>query len=148
MADDFLPSDFDTAGILAGLHTAMAFGRPTRTEDVATFYLPLDVDPVVAPLDDSGVPFDPSEQHSHAPPKLAVPCAVEFYDAAGVIETFGSASPTRIKITLLDPDYQQVKDFIYVVAGGDKYMRSKIEPPIALGTIDVWMCWADSENER
>lgn len=148
MADDFLPPGFDAAEILAGLHTAMGFGAPTRTEDQATFYLPPTNAPQTEPTDVDGVPFDPTQKRAATTNKLVRPCAVEFYDASGIIETFGTAYPTRIKITLLDPDYQDVKDFLFVVAGGDKYIRSKTEPPVALGSIDVWSCWAAAENER
>jgi hypothetical protein len=55
--------------------------------------------------------------------------------------------PTRISITLLDEDYQRVRGFHFVVAGGDKYIYEKTEPPVALGSIDVWTVWAQSEDE-
>ena len=35
----------------------------------------------------------------------------------------------------------------FVVVGGDKYVRSHIEPPVALGSIDVWVAWATAEDE-
>lgn len=148
MSRDFVPPDFDERAILEGLHAAMGFGTPTRTEDRATFYLP----PVNAtesdPVDLRGVPFDPDESRSVTPVHKQVACAVEFYDGAAVVEQFGSVRPTKIRLTLLDPEYQEVKGFSFVVAGGDKYIYDKTEPPVALGTIDVWMVWASAENER
>jgi hypothetical protein len=147
MANEFVPPDFDAAAVLAGLRTAMGFGAPTRVEDQATFFLPVTVDPGYVG-DNGGVPFDPTVKRSTAPNKKVVPCAVEFYAGGHLVERVGTMNADRIKVTLLDPDYQQVADFLYVVAGGDKYIRSKVEPPVALGSIDVWTCWADSESER
>lgn len=149
MSKEFTPPEFDRRAVLEGLYTAMGFGTPTRTEDRATFFLPVKPKTTVTEPDDlSGVPFDYTVRKAVSTTKLQVACAVEFYDAQGIIETFGTTAPTRIKVTLLDPEYQQVKDYAYVVAGGDKYIRAKTEPPIALGTIDVWSLWADAENER
>lgn len=148
MASEFTPAGFDTAAVLSGLRTAMGFGAPTRTEDRATFYLPpVDVDDTEVE-DLHEVPFNPTVQRTATPIKLAVACAVEFFAGGQVIESFGVALADKIKVTLLDPEYQQVKGFLYVVAGGDKYIRAKTEPPVALGTIDVWTVWADAENER
>lgn len=148
MASEFTPADFDATAVLAGLHLAMGFGEPTRTEDKATFYLPKTGSETPAPEDLHDVPFDPDVQRTASTNKLAVACAVEFYAGGQVIETFGAANADKILVTLLDPEYQQVKDFLYVVAGGDKYIRNKTQPPVALGVIDVWQVWADAENER
>lgn len=148
MSKDFTPPDFDKAAVLEGLHTAMGFGQPTRTEDRATFYLPKAIVDTPAALDLHGVPFDPTVKRVVSTTKVQVPCAVEFYNGAEVIETFGQVSATHIVVTLLDPEYQQVKDFLYIVAGGDKYIRSETQPPVALGSIDVWQVWAQAENER
>lgn len=148
MSKDFTPPEFDKAAVLAGLHIAMGFGTPTRTEDRATFFVPREVAETAAPSDISGVPFSPTIQRVANLSRVQVACVVDFFDAQGVVETFGTTSPTRIKLTLLDAEWQQVKEFSYVVAGGDKYIRAKVQPPIALGTIDVWEVWANAENER
>lgn len=144
-----LPPGFDPAKIRQGLLTAMEFGAPTRTEDQATFFFAVR-GPVAGTVDEENVPFDPSLRPDNtAPiPKLTLPCAVEFYDRAGRIETFGEIAATKIKVTLLDDEWQQVKTFRYVVAGGDKYVRDKVEPPVALGSLDVWSVWCTAEDER
>jgi hypothetical protein len=144
-----LPPGFNADEIRRGLLQAMEFGAPTRTEDQATFYFVARSAPT-GPADDEGVPFDPSERPTNeaSPDKLTVPCAVEYYDATGVIETFGVITPTKIRVTLQDPEWQQVKDFAYVVAGGDKYIRARVEPPVALGSLDFWMVWCRAEDER
>lgn len=144
----FIPPGFNSAEIIAGLHTAMSFGMPTRTEDRATFYLPRTSVDAAAAMDLHNVPFNPTVRRTVSTNRVQVSCAVEFYAGGQVIEQFGSVAADKILLTLLDTEYQQVKDFLYVVAGGDKYLRSITQPPMALGSIDVWQVWADSENER
>lgn len=141
-----LPPGFNASEIIAGLHEAMAFGEPTRTSDKATFVSFTDPSTSVA-RDDDGVPFDTAERPTRTPKSLQVPCAVEFVDRADQAETFGVMQATRIKVTLLDPDYQKVKGFKYVVIGGDRYNYRLTEPPVALGSIDVWTVHAVAEDE-
>lgn len=146
----YIPPGFNSAQVIAGLHKAMGFGEPTRVGDKATFYFPVSYDwPPGTVLDEDGVPFDPTVMPVTNTVKapLKVYCAVEYFDRADKSETFGVFRPTRIEITLLDAEYQQVKDFAYVEAGGDKYVRRSVEPPVALGSIDVWTVTAVAEDE-
>lgn len=146
MASRGLPANWDPTSILEGLHTAMAFGEPNRVGDKATFCWYETTDPTV-PVDDDGVPFGVDQRRTRVLKSLQVPCAVEFVDRADQQETFGVIQATKVKITLLDPDYQKVAGFEYVVLGGDKYVRRITEPPVALGSIDVWTVHAAVEDE-
>lgn len=142
----YIPPGFDSARIIDGLHRAMGFGEATRTGDKATFYtrtLPA----TTATVDQEGLPYDPDAARTPVTTSVAVPCAIEYFDRNEDGETFGVIQPTRIKVTLLDPDYQKVKGFTYVVAGGDRYYYAKTEPPIALGSIDVWIIHCNSQDE-
>lgn len=140
-----LPSDFDREAILSGLYTAMSFGEPTRSSDRATFFT-LTGD-TAGPRDQDGVPFDAGVRRVRTPKSVQVPCAVEFLDRGDQSETFGFIQSTRVKLTLLDPDYQKVKGFDYMVMGGDKYNYRLTEPPVALGSIDVWTVHCVAEDE-
>lgn len=143
----FIPPDFPRAEIIAGLRQAMGFGEPTRVEDRATFVSFRDL-PGNVPTDDDGVPWDVNARRVRTPSaSVQVACAIEWSDAADRRETFGTINPTGIKLTLLDPDYQKVKGFEYVVIGGDKYLPRETEPPIALGSIDVWVVHVAAEDE-
>lgn len=125
----------------------MGFGEPTRSEDKATFFFPKRT-PASPVTDEDGVPFSMNlSPEDTSKSSQQVPCAVEFYDRADQVETFGALQATRIKITLLDADYQTIKGFAYVVAGGDKYVYRLTQPPDALGSIDVWTVWAVAEDE-
>lgn len=146
----YIPSGFDVTRVKDGLHKAMGFGEPTRTADKATFFFVSttalsDPDTVV---DDFGTPFDPTVRRTRVVTSSQVPCAIEFKARGDVTESFGVVAATRIQITLLDPEYQEVKGFDYVVVGGDKYIYHSTEPPTALGSLDVWTVWATAEDER
>jgi len=143
----FIPPDFPRAEIIAGLRQAMGFGERTRTADKATFVSFADQLEDVA-TDDRGVPWDVNVRRTRTPSAtVQVPCAVEWVDAADSRGSYGTINATRIKLTLLDPDYQKVRGFEYVVIGGDKYLHRETEPPIALGSIDVWIVHVAAEDE-
>jgi hypothetical protein len=145
----FVPPSFDEARVLEGIKKAMGFGEPTRPEDKVTFYFNARSTPD-GEVDEEGVPFDPDDRvtNTREDEAVIVDCVVEYQDRAAQTETFGVYIPTRIVLTLLDPDWQQVKDFSHVKAGGDIYHRSTVQPPVALGTIDVWsvICLAEGES--
>lgn len=143
-----VPSGFSAANVIAGLHKAMAFGAPNEDSDQATFVMPQTILSTTGPLDDENVPFNPSVTPVKSTiSRRTVPCAYEYVDAQGKIENLGIINPSRVKITLLDDDYQEVKGFDYVVIGGQKYLYRKTEPPVALGSIDVWTVYCQAEDE-
>lgn len=143
----YIPPGFNSARVVEGLHKAMGFGEPTRTSDKATFYFPKRRD-IGDATDEEGVPFDPTVQAEDvSKPALRLPCSVEYFQRGDVIESFGTIQSDRIKITLLDPEYQRIKGFAYVTAGGDKYVYRSTQPPDALASIDVWTVWAVAEDE-
>lgn len=145
----YIPPGFDSARIIDGLHRAMGFGEATRAGDKATFYLRAasTFSTEAGPLDGEGLPFDPSVQRGSATTPVVVPCAIEYFDRVEDASTYGVLQPTKIKLTLLDVDYQKIKGFSYVAAGGDKYYYAKTEPPVALGSIDVWIVHCNSQDE-
>lgn len=149
----YVPPGFDAAKVTAGISKAMGFGEPTRTEDKAWFYFPttrVSTDLTPPATDQDGVPFDLTAQVTPTTTKarLLVQCAVEYLDAQPTPERFGELTSSHIKITLMDADYQKVKGFSYVVAGGDKYLYQRTEPPVALGTIDFWFIHCTAEDDR
>lgn len=145
----YVPPGFNRDRVLQGIKKAMGFGAATRPQDRVTFYFNARSAPA-GEVDEEGVPFDPADRvtNTREGESKVVDCAVEYQDRAPQTETFGVYIPARIILTLLDPDWQQVKDFSYVKAGGDIYHRSTVEPPVALGSIDVWsvICLAEGES--
>jgi len=147
MAASGTPSSFNAAQVRAGLLTAMNFGLPTVTNDQPTFFMPQTATSA-SHLDDEGVPFDPAAVPTLSTlVKRRAPCAVEYVDGDGKIETFGIIAPSRVKLTLLDTDYDTIKGFHFCVIEGQRYYYARTEPPVALGTIDVYTIHCKSEDE-
>jgi hypothetical protein len=89
-----------------------------------------------APYDGDLVPFDPAESFVRVTPApVRVPCDVEFISAGEETTAFGSVIPSKLRVLLLDVDYEQVKTASFVVMGGDRYNRSHEEP--GFGLFDV-----------
>lgn len=143
----FIPPGFDADRVITGIHQAMGFGEATRAGDKATFYK-VSESATTEPVDQEGLPFDPDIHRTSTAVPILVPCAIEYFDRTEQADTFGVLQPTKIRLTLLDPDYQQIKGFNYVVAGGDKYYYANTEPTIALGSIDVWIIHCTAQDER
>lgn len=139
------PAGFDPAAVLEGLHTAMQFGAPNRDQDKATFCWV--EENAATGTDEDGVPFDPTQRTTKTPRRLVVPCAIDYTDGADRTERFGQLTPSRIEVTLLDPDYRKVEPFTYVVWGGDKYVRRTTRTD-ALGSLDVWTIECRAEDDR
>lgn len=145
----YVPPSFNRAKVLDGLHKAMGFGEPNKVADKATFFFPKEVVTPDGPADDDGVPFDPdAEPVTSQKAKTTQPCAVEWLDLAGQGTRAGEISSGRIRLTILQPEWEKVFDFSWVVVGGEKYLRDEIQPPIALGSIDVWIVDCIAEEER
>lgn len=138
---------FDQTKVLSGLHTAMEFGQPNTVADRATFYLPRTVT-ASGNQDSDHVPFNPTHDRTFSSlVKKTVPCAVEYLDAAGKLENFGVINASRVRLTVLGPEYVQIKGFEYVVISGEKFIYTKTEPLIALGSIDVAIIYCKAEDE-
>lgn len=144
-----VPSSFNREQVREGLLTAMRFGEPTRDADKVTFFFPRRAD-TGQPADQEGVPFDPSVRPEDVgDDAVTVECAVDYMDRSEELtEGAGELKASRILITLLDTEYQQVRDFSYATIGGQRYNYSETIPPVALGTIDVWQVMCTAEDVR
>ena len=101
------------------------------------------------PADGDSVPFDPDEAITRtvrAP--LQRPCDVEFTKASDDPTAFGTIIPAKITVTLLDEDYDDVKEASFVVMGGDKYLRVYEPPSYGLFSVGLHTMVFVAENER
>lgn len=100
------------------------------------------------PVDGSNTPFDPSATVTTAAlPPVQVDCAVEYFDSENQPTAFGLLAPSRVAITLLDDDYEQVKDCAYVVIHGDRYDYRRTEPPSGLFDVGIYVMYFTSGSE-
>lgn len=147
---DLVPG-FDPQVFRDNIHFAMQLGLPQKTEDRPTFYFrEVRSFPVGTVLDSEGSPLDPriAPVVTTTPP-VQVPCAVEFQadgtDNQGLVGTFRDS---KVTLTLLDVDFEKVRDAIEVALGQVKYNISFLAPPIGLGQATVYQlhCFPKGED--
>ncbi len=78
---------------------------------------------------------------------MQVPCAIEYFDREGQPTVFGPVTASKLLITLLDEDYDQVKGCAYVVVGGDRYFYKRTIPPVGLYSVGVYQIVFIAEND-
>lgn len=140
---------FDEAAFTDGILTAMAVGTPPDPADRAVFVF-ADTTTVAGSVDDGGVPFDVAATPTRTPGQeiFNVPCAIEYIDVAGQVADLGILQPTKIKVTLLDEQYELVKGFDHVRIAGDRYYYRKTEPPTGMVTKTVYVIHCAAEDDR
>ena len=137
-------SRFNRARFEDAVRFAMRMGAPTRPEDRATFHFRTKrVYPSGTRLDQEGKPLNPSvsAEYVRPDPLMLEEVAIEFDQATPDELPVGVRIPTRVTITLLDDEYQAIKEraeegneeFAYEVeVGGDRYRIAYRTPPLAL----------------
>lgn len=125
---------FDLAQFNTAIRFAMQMGKPTNAEDQPEFRFPKTISyPPGTAVDEDGIAFDPTiARTTTQPPPVKVDCAFEFSDATPDELPVGTFRPTKVIITLLEEEYQQVADAEEVVIGGDRYYLSHEHPPLGL----------------
>lgn len=141
-------SDFDAGAFRDGILLAMRMGMPVDTTDQPTFHFP----PVRTHTADhgTGLPFDPAVAFSEdVPTPVAVDCAVAFFSGAGEGEAtaMGHLHPSRVEVTLMQEEYDQVVGASSVVIGGDVYRYRFTEPPVGLFDVGVYVMHFTAEDE-
>jgi hypothetical protein len=101
------------------------------------------------PGDGESVPFNPSESIVRTSPvPIQRPCDVEFTKASDEPTAFGVVVPAKIKVTLLDQDYEDVKDATFIMVNGDRYLRHYEPPAFGLFEVGLHEMVFIAENER
>lgn len=103
-------------------------------------------------VDQAGVPFDPDVHVQRVTPDpVRVTCSVEYYDAMGQqalqAGELGIVATSRVKVLLLDEEYEQVKGADRVVIDGDTYWYRRTQPPSGLFDVGIYEMWFHSEQE-
>lgn len=139
--------NFDAGAFRDGIHFAMTMGAAPLAENRLTFRFPTEL-VYVGTADAEDVPFDAETTVQRSePPAVEVPCAVEYYDDQGTLLLSGTAQAARVKITLLDEDYEQVKTADRVMAGGDVYYYRRTEPPSGLFDVGLFVMHFEARSE-
>lgn len=138
---------FQASRFRDGIRTVMELAAPVDAAQRATFHFAPERT-YVGSGDDNDVPFDPAAAvATTTPDPVTVPCAVKFYDDQGEMTPFGHVTPTRVEVLLLDEDYDQVASCTSVIIGGDKYIRRRQPPPLALFDVGIHTLHFAAESE-
>ena len=139
---------FDADAFIAGIHTAMSIGFSPDGADQPVFHFAptwMTADSV----DEAGVPFSVASRPTvTTPATIRVPCAVEYFDAAGKIENFGIIVPSKVLLTFLGSDYQLVVGFDWVVIGASRYFYRTTRPPMGMDSVALWQVECVAEDEK
>lgn len=139
--------DFNAAEFRANIHAAMDMGAALESAEQVMFHFPGTL-VYNRPTDETNTPFDPAATVTSTPGSTKqVPCAVEYFDSENQPTTFGLLAPARIEVTLLDEDYEQVKNASYVVVHGDRYNYRRTEPPSGLFDVGLYVMHFTALNE-
>lgn len=133
------------------IHFAMNMGLPPDPAQRPTFHFrAVKTYPAGTLLDSEGTPLDPRVAATiSAPDPVQVPCAVEFQTTRNDDESLvGTFRQTAASITLLDVDYDVVKDAIEVALNGNRFNIGYLEPPIGMGEVTVYIlhCFPKGED--
>jgi hypothetical protein len=138
----FNPGEFRSA-----IRFVYDMAAPVIVEEQATFYGPSTL-VYTGSVDDDEVPFDPSTTVVRmSATGIKVPCGVEYQDSEGQPVVFGTVTPSKLALTLLDEDYQLVRDATYVVIGGERYLYARTQPPSGLFDVGLYVMRFRAENE-
>lgn len=149
MAGDSQITGFNADEVRAGLRLAMQVGLPVEESDRPTFYMPVGWSTDGAHnVSEDGVPFDPDYRPARTSRRsVQVPAAVEYTDGDGKVEGFGILVPSKVVLTLLDEDYEQIKGFEFVQIAGQRFFYSRTESALALIEVGVWRIHCRSDDE-
>lgn len=141
--------DFDPGAFRDAIRFVYTMAAAPVSDDQVTFHFETQlVYNTGVAVDDDGRPFDPAATVTRqTPAPKQVPCAVEYTDAENQPTNFGLLSPSKVKISLLDQDYAQVKDAIYIVIAGDRYNYRRTFPPSGLFDVGIYEMLFVAENE-
>ncbi len=146
---------FNQPEVEAALRFAMNMGMPLLPEDRLTWHWNPDrtytiqdvnADPynwTAPPVTD--VPGNPVQPGG----SLQVLYALEATNASSsytVDTAFGQFDPTKIAITLLDAEFQQIKTADYITMRLVTYDISFVAPPVALFSMPVWTVYAEARD--
>lgn len=138
---------FDPAQFRNAIRFVYDMAAPPVDDEQATFYGPSTL-VYTGSVDDEEVPFDPETTVVSTPATgVKVPCGIEYLDADGQAVVFGTVTPSKVKISLLDEEYAQVAGALYVVIGGEKYLYRRTEPPSGLFDVGIYTMHFVAENE-
>lgn len=145
MKTNRIPYDFNSADFRQAIRGVMEMAA-TPDRQPLTFGWNEQVTKADGVLDGEGIAFDPAAHVTRTtPPTKVVPAVVEYHNVNSEGTPFGTVSQPRLRITLLDLDYEQVKGADWVEIENERYTYAYDEPPT--GLFDVGLHFLNFAHE-
>jgi hypothetical protein len=143
---------FNSSFFRTQIRNTMMMGQPNAVSDRATFRWKIEKTYAGA-TDPKGKPYDwgeaPLTETDH--PDVQVPVAVEDSSGSLIRSAHTPAGEendrARVVLTVLDVDYEEIKDASWVILGGNTYRIDFWGPPMALFDVDVYHGFASALDE-
>lgn len=140
---------FNPAVFREAIRDTMLMGMPNATTERVTFrWSP---ESTYTSIDTGGIPYDATESPTttETHPDVLVPVALEFAARpAGSMETsMGEFDTSRIVITILDVDWDEVVGADQVIIDEATYDIQFVAPPIGLFEVTVYQVFAIARDE-
>lgn len=147
--DPLFGADFDATAFRDAIRNTMVMGLPNATSEKATFRWT--TQKTYAVDDPAGKPYSwtaaPATTTTHA--DVQVPVAWEFSarPASSLDTTIGQFDASRVEITILDVDYEDVEGADQIIMGGNTYNLEFVAPPQGLFEVTVYKLYAIAQDE-
>ena len=132
-----------------GIHFAMDMGDPDADRDTVHFHW--DEVRQYAIADSNNLPFDLDDPKTILEPAFSKQtlAALEFVSRSTLSggTPVGQFDSHRVKITLLDTEYEEIKGFDWLDISGNKYDLDFVEPVIGLFGVSVYILHASARDE-
>lgn len=139
---------FDGNAFREGIRFVQQMAAAPIDSDQVSFYKPAQL-VYNRPTDPENVPFDPNATVTRVQPApVKVACGLEYRTAKGEVTAFGSITASRLVVTLLDEEYELVKDCSYIVVAGEKWNYLLTEPPTGLFDVGLFSMHFVAEDDR
>ena len=138
---------FNAAAFRRAIRDTMVMGLPNTTAEKPTFKWTMVRDYLVD--DPADKPYDwtatPTVTETHV--DVQVPCAVEFAAKGSGSNAIGEFDTSRVILTLLDEDYDEVRGADQVIIGGNTYGVDFVGPPMGLFEVTVYQVYCSAVDE-
>ena len=140
-------ASFDVEGFRSAIRSTMQMGMPNAIEERATFIWPATA--TFNKANKAGRPFNFNEQASSVDPQkeLQVDCAYEFVERASHGTPLGQFENPRVKLYLMDVDYEKIVGAVKARLGGNMYTINFIEPPVSLFVFTLYTLHLTADDE-
>ena len=145
--------DFNASEFRGVIKQTMRMGMPADSEEQLVWHINRvqtfsPQDPAIKPYDWSAPPVvDQPGDPDHPEGLVSVDYALEFAASGGGESEVGRFDQSRLEVTVLDMDYEQIKNADYAMIGRVYYEINFVAPPIGLFDVTVYTIFLRARDQ-